>query len=176
MDEHPELKRRAREIPRKEIPRSESRTEGQGPEQHAQSSREDLMRKVRGHTEGSSTRDKWAKGLIILGAITILDSCSPFPIPLVGPPAIIFGSVLILIGTALLVKPGASRRKDTTEAIYVAMRHHNRLTVARLVVEMDISLDRAESIIQTLVKKGIAEIDLDANDPDGGITYKIKGL
>ncbi len=171
MDEHPELKRRARELPRRE-----SQTGNQSPEQQAHGSREGLLRKVQGRTGAASTRDKWAKGLIILGGITILDSCSPFPIPLVGPPAIIFGSVLILIGTALMIRPGASGRKDTTEAIYVAMKYHNRLTLARLVVEMDISLERAESIIQTLVKKGIAEIDLDANDPDGGITYKIKGL
>jgi hypothetical protein len=173
MDDYPELKRRAK----KEPPQGSERHSEHGTDQHEkQQTKEDLARKVQAGLGKSSSREKWAKGFMILGAITILDSCFPFPIPLMGPPAIILGSVLILIGTAMYVQTGHSGRKDTTEAIYVAVKYHNRLTVPRLVVEMDISLGRAEKIIQTLVNKGIAEIDLDANDPDGGITYKIKGL
>ena len=68
------------------------------------------------------------------------------------------------------------RMKKTNEAIMVAMRHGNRLSVARLALEMDITLDKAEQIIQTLVHKGIAEIDLESDDPQEGIIYKIKGI
>ena len=173
MDEDPELKRRIRQDQRRG---HEDQAQRSAYEQQTHSGKENLVRKIQAGTERSSTRDKWAKGLIILGAITILDSCFPFPIPLGGPPAILLGAVLILIGTAMQIRSGGLGRKDTTEAIYVAMKYHNRLTVPRLVVEMDISLERAEKILQTLVNKGIAEIDLDADDPDGGITYKIKGL
>ena len=41
---------------------------------------------------------------------------------------------------------------------------------------MDISLKKAEKIIQKLVRQGIAEIDLDDADSDGGISYKVRGL
>ena len=45
-----------------------------------------------------------------------------------------------------------------------------------LALEMDISFNKAEKIIQELVRSGIAEIDLDHKDPDHTITYRIKGL
>jgi uncharacterized membrane protein YkoI len=48
--------------------------------------------------------------------------------------------------------------------------------VSRLALDMDISFKRAESIIQELVRGGIAEIDLDDQDPDHSIVYKIRGV
>jgi len=41
---------------------------------------------------------------------------------------------------------------------------------------MDISFQKAEKIIQELVRSGIAEIDLDYKDPDHSLVYKIRGF
>ncbi len=124
--------------------------------------------------EKRTTRRKWGKGLIILGIITILDSCTMFPIPLVGPPAIFAGALMILVGAAMLFEP--ARMKETNEALMVAVKYNNRLTVPRLALEMDISLKKAEKIIRELVRNGVAEIDLEDNHPDNGYVYKIRGI
>lgn len=135
---------------------------------------EKVLRSVLDQQERKSKRKKWGKGLIIVGAVTILDSCSFFPIPLVGPAAIWAGSAVILVGCALLIE--APRMREANEALMIALKNENRLTVPRLALEMDISFRRAEKIIQKLVRNGVAEIDLDEGDPDGGITYRIKGV
>ena len=70
----------------------------------------------------------------------------------------------------------APRMRETNEALVIALKNGNRLTVPRLALEMDISFKRAEKIIQKLMRNGVAEIDLDEGDPDGGITYRIKGV
>ena len=137
-------------------------------------SSEKVLQRVLDQQERRNTRKKWGKGLIIVGAVTILDSCSFFPIPLVGPLAIWAGSAIILVGCALLID--APRMRETNEAVMIGLKNGNRLTVPRLALEMDISFKRAEKIIQKLVRNGVAEIDLDEDDPDGGITYRIKGV
>jgi predicted transcriptional regulator len=135
---------------------------------------EEVVRKVQEGRNREASRKKWGWILFSLGVITVLDSCSVVPIPLVGPMAIYVGAALAVIGAGIL----ASRRKmkDTNEAIMVAMKYGNRLTIARLSLEMDLSLTKAEKIIRKLVESGIAEIDLDQDRPDDGIVYKIKGL
>ena len=137
-------------------------------------SSEEIVRKVQEGRNREASRKRWGWILFCLGVITILNSCSVVPIPLVGPMAIWVGTALAAIGAGILV----SRRKmkDTNEAIMVAMKYGNRLTVARLSLEMDLSLTKAEKIIRKLVESGIAEIDLDQDRPDDGIVYKIKGL
>jgi hypothetical protein len=142
--------------------------------QRIKTSSEKVLRSVLNQQERKSTRKKWGKGLIIVGAVTILDSCSFFPIPLVGPFAIWAGAATILVGCALLIE--APRMRETNEALVIALKNGNRLTVPRLALEMDISFKRAEKIIQKLVRNGVAEIDLDEGDLDGGITYRIKGV
>jgi hypothetical protein len=118
---------------------------------------------------------KWAgSGLIMVGATTLLGSCPLYAFSLIGPQTVIVAIALIAAGSALLVwRP---RLKDTNEAMIVAMRYGNYLTVPRLALELDISFDHAEKIIRELVQKGIAEIDLDHKDPDNVIAYRIRGL
>jgi hypothetical protein len=142
--------------------------------QRTETSSEKVLRRVLDQQERKSARKKWGKGLIVVGAVTILDSCSFFPIPLIGPFAIWAGSAAILVGCALLID--APRMRETNEALMIGLKNGNRLTVPRLALEMDISFKRAETIIQKLVRNGVAEIDLDDDDPDGGITYRIKGV
>jgi hypothetical protein len=133
---------------------------------------------VRGHEQERSrreTRRKWeGRGLIVLGALMMLGSCPLYALSAMGPYTIIAGFALIAGGGALL--SWRPRLKDTNEAFLVAMKYGNRLTTPRLALEMDVSLDRAEKIIQELMRNGIAEIDLDHQDPDHAIVYKIKGL
>jgi hypothetical protein len=45
-----------------------------------------------------------------------------------------------------------------------------------LALELDITLDKADRIIQELVKSGIAEIDLLHKDSTNLIVYKVRGL
>ena len=66
--------------------------------------------------------------------------------------------------------------KDTNQALMIALKYDNVLTVSRLALEMDISFEKAEKIIQELVRKGIAEIDLEGEGADQSLIYRIKGL
>jgi hypothetical protein len=122
-----------------------------------------------------ASRRKWAgRSLIVFGVILILGSCPFYVISGAGSSTILAALALIGGGSALLTwRP---RLKNTNEAILVAMKYGNRLTAMTLALEMDISFNKAEKIIQELVRSGIAEIDLDHKDPDHTITYKIKGL
>lgn len=133
---------------------------------------------VEGHLKErarKATRRKWGgRGLVILGAVITLASCPPYAFSLIGPQTIMIGLAMIAGGSALLAwRP---RLKDTNEALLVAMKYGNSLTATRLALEMDVSFEKAEKIIRELVRSGVAEIDLDQNDLDQGITYKVKGL
>jgi hypothetical protein len=106
--------------------------------------------------------------------MTIMGSCPLYAFALIGPETIMAGLALIAGGSALLAwRP---KLKDTNEAMIVALRYGNSLTVPRLALEMNVTFDRAEQIIQELVRNGIAEIDLDHRDLDHTIVYRIRGL
>ncbi len=135
---------------------------------------EDLKRLVKEKAVRASRR-KWAgRLLIIFGAILMLGSCPFYVLSGAGSGTIIAALALIGGGSALLT--WAPRLKNTNEAILIAMKYGNRLRATTLALEMDISFNKAEKIIQELVRSGIAEIDLDQKDPDHTITYRIKGL
>jgi len=120
-------------------------------------------------------RRKWTgRGLIVVGAMTIMSSCPLYAFSLIGPETIMAGLALIAGGSALLA--WHPRLKDTNEAMIIAMRYGNCLTVPRLALELNVTFERAEQIIQELVRNGIAEIDLDHRDPDHTIVYRIRGL
>jgi hypothetical protein len=135
---------------------------------------EEIVSRVRGKSDKRAGRRRWGQILVVLGIVTVLDSCSFFPIPLAGAASIWVGAALILAGSGFLLQ--SPRLKATNEAILVAMKYGNRLTVPRLALEMDVSLKKAEKIIGRLVAQGVAEIDLDAGGPDDGITYRIRGV
>lgn len=124
--------------------------------------------------ERKASRRKWGGlGFIFLGSATIMASCPLYAFSLIGPDTLIAG--LILIGGGFGLMAWRPKLKDTNEALIVAMKHGNRLTTPRLALELDISFEKAEKIIRELVKNGIAEIDLEHQDPDA-IVYRIKGL
>lgn len=120
-------------------------------------------------------RRKWAgRGISLLGASILLSSCAISIFSTTGLYTAGLGIGLLVSGLALSSwKP---RLKDTTEALIAAHKYDNILNTARLALEMDISPDRAEQILQELVRKGIAEIELDHKTPDSSISYRIKGL
>jgi hypothetical protein len=112
--------------------------------------------------------------LSLLGLATTVTACPLYAMSLTGPEVTIAGLVVIVLGGLLiLVRP---KRRAGTDALMVALKSGNTLTVARLALELDISVERAEKIIKELVSNGIAEIDLDHTDPDGSLVYRIKGL
>lgn len=135
---------------------------------------EEILRNVERTKQKHAARKRWGRILMILGVVTILDSCSFFPIPLIGPPAIFAGAIMMIVGS--IISYQAPRLRETNEALLVAMKYNNRLTVARLALEMDITLQHAEEIIQELIENGIAEIDVDMDAEDVGILYRIRGI
>ncbi len=122
-----------------------------------------------------SRRRKWTGGgLITFGSTMLMGSCPIYSFGFIGPEPVLAGLAMIALGSGLLAwKP---KLKDTNEALLAAARNDNYLTVPRLALEMDISFDKAEKILQELVRTGIAEIDLDRKRDDDSLVYKIRGL
>ncbi|GEM_PF-827915 len=121
-----------------------------------------------------AARRKWGgAGLFLLGTATTVTSCPFYAMALIGPHTILAGLAMLLVGGLLFSVP--PRLKDTTRAMMIALKHGNTLTVTKLAIEMDISVKRAEKIIQELVASGIAEIDLDHRGADGVLIYRLKG-
>ena len=125
-------------------------------------------------------RHKWTgRVLMFCGFLTLWGSCGLYTFSLMGFQTRPLESILVslaLIGAGYALTAWRPRLKDTNEALLVAARYGNRLTAARLALELDISFEKAEKIIGELVKSGVAEIDLEHNDPDQPITYKIRGI
>ena len=123
---------------------------------------------------------KWTGRIMMLfGFLTLWASCGLATFSLMGFETKALESImvsLVLIGAGYAVSVWRPKLKDTNEALLVAMKYGNRLTAARLALEMDISFERAEKIMRELVRSGVAEIDLEQNDPDRPITYKIRGI
>lgn len=129
-----------------------------------------------------ATRRKWTGRIMILfGIATMLGSCPFYALALIPGQSVIAGLAIMIAGLTIAAGGGAllslrPRLKDTNEALLVALRHGNRLTVSLLALEMDISFQKAEKIIRELVRSGIAEIDLEYRDPNHSTVYKIQGL
>jgi hypothetical protein len=125
--------------------------------------------------EKTIMRRKWTgRGLIVVGATVLMGSCPLYAFSLIGPHTIMAAFALIAAGSGFIAwRP---RLRDTNEALVIAVKHDNYLTVPRLALEMDITFEKADKIIQELIKSGIAEVDLDHKDSDHAIWYRIKGL
>lgn len=142
----------------------------------------EMIRRLQSDREKTAKKRKWGgRALIVFGGITLLGSCPFYAFSLIPGQSIAAGVAVMSAGLALIAGGGflSTRRprlKDTNEALIIALKYGNRLTTSRLALELDVSFDRAEKIIQELVKKGIAEIDLDYRDPDQTIVYRVKGL
>ena len=132
-----------------------------------------------------SSRRKWIGwGLLSLGLVTTI---GVLPFYLIGAAYLGtglflgFSSVLLLAGLVVAITGGTlamSKPKvgETGQALIIAMKHENTLTVTRLALEMDISFKKAERILQDLVKSGVAEIDLEKSDTEGTLVYRVRGL
>lgn len=145
-------------------------------------SKEEIVNRLMKERAKKLNRRKWiGRILIVFGFITMLGSCPFYAISFISSQSIMAGLAIMIAGLGLISGGGVllswrSRLKDTNEAMIVALKHGNRLTTSRLALELDISFEKADKIIRELVRNGIAEIDLDYQDPDNTITYKIKGL
>jgi hypothetical protein len=115
-----------------------------------------------------------ALGLGFLGVAVTVPSCILSAFSPVGSYAALLG-VLMLLGSGFLFATNP-RGSDVNHAVIFALRHGGALTVMRLALEMDISTEKAEKIINELVKKGLAEIDLASSGNDGAIVYRLTGL
>ena len=129
--------------------------------------------------ESKYNRTAWRNRIIgatlsLLGMGTMVSACPMSLFTTIGPETAIFGLGLIIAGGVFLFRK--PKVKDTNRALMIALKYGNVLTVSRLALEMDISFDKAEKIIQELVRKGIAEIDLEGEGADHSLIYRIKGL
>ncbi len=128
-------------------------------------------RKLRGK---SRTRKVIGGLLSLVGVGTVTTACPFYALAFIGPETIGIGLLMLIAGAALIfIQP---KLKDTHQAMLVAARNNNILTIPRLALEMDISFKRAEEIIKELVNNDIAEMDIDNKDSDGALVYRIKGL
>ena len=129
--------------------------------------------------ERKYNRTAWRNRIIggtlsLLGIGTLVSACPLSVFTTIGPETALFGLGLLIAGGVFLFRK--PKVKDTNQALMIAMKYGNVLTVSRLALEMDISFDKAERIIQELVRKGIAEIDLEGEGADHSLIYRIKGL
>lgn len=128
-------------------------------------------RKLRGR---SRTRKAIGGLLSLVGLGTVTTACPFYALAFIGPEAVAIGLFMLIAGLALMfISP---KLKETHQAMLVAARNNNILTIPRLALEMDISFKRAEEIIKELVNNDIAEMDIDNKDSDGALVYRIKGL
>ncbi|MDQ7781856.1 MAG: hypothetical protein RDU20_03190 [Desulfomonilaceae bacterium] len=143
---------------------------------------EELVRRFLNERSQRAARRKWTgRVLIVFGFLTVLGSCPVYAVSLIPGQTIMAGVAVMLAGLAMITGGGIlaswrTRLKDTNEAMVIALKHENRLTTSRLALEMDISFEKADKIIQELVRNGIAEIDLEHRDSEHTLVYKIKGL
>lgn len=122
-----------------------------------------------------ASRWKWSgRGLSLLGAMTLLSSCAVSLFSTTGLYSAGIGVALLISGLA--VSSWKPRLKYTTEALIAAHKYGYVLNTGRLALEMDISPDKAEAVLQELVRTGIAEIELDRESKDGNFNYRIKGF
>jgi hypothetical protein len=139
-----------------------------------------ILERLLEEKQRNAAKRKWTgRGLMVFGLITMLWSCPLSFFSLVGLQTIPLAAIvvsLLSIGGGFALTTLQPKLKDTNEALLVSIKYGYRLTAARLALEMDITFDRAEKILQELVRSGIAEIDLDHKDPDNTIMYRIKGL
>ena len=123
----------------------------------------------------AASRRKWSgRGLSLLGAMTLLSSCAVSLFSTTGLYSAGIGVALLISG--LIVSSWKPRLKYTTEALIAAHKYGSVLNTTRLALEMDISPDKAEAVLQELVRTGIAEIELDRESKDGNFNYRIKGF
>jgi hypothetical protein len=136
-------------------------------------------------SERKASRKKWIGwGLFSLGLVTTF---ATFPLYLFWAVYLktwLFlglSSLLTVAGLGTTVAGGIlalSRPKigENSQALIIAMKHGNTLTVTRLALEMDISFKKAERIVQDLVRSGVAEIDMEHSGTANSIVYRVRGL
>jgi len=133
-----------------------------------------VRRYEREYRKKAAWRKWFGVGISLLGLTTALSSCPFYAVALIGPETVVAGLALLIVGGVLIfLRP---KMKDTNRALIAALKHGNILTVPRLALEMDLTVEKAEKTLQELMKKGIAEIDLDHKGPDDALVYRIKGL
>jgi hypothetical protein len=142
----------------------------------------EFIRRLEQDRKKMAFRRKWGgRALMVFGAVTTLGSCPFYAFSLIPGQSIAAAVIIMTVGLAILAGGSAvslwrPRLKYHNEAMIVAMKNGNQLTSSRLALELDVSFEKAERIIKDLVRNGVAELDLDHQDPDHSLVYRIKGL
>ena len=106
----------------------------------------------------------------ILGGIVLLDSAVPFPIPLVGGPAIILGGALLCFG---YYQFHVYRRLPVYEAVQFVQSLDRHFTRTDLFLALQLSPETTDQLIQALIQNGFIEpIDTELA-PESDIQYRV---
>lgn len=149
-------------------------TEGEDRQERLARAKESVQRYTRKFKQKARRRKWLGIGLTTLGVASTMMAFPFYALSLVGIEFLLAPLAMLIIGGILIAT--RPKRRDVNQALAVALSYGNELSVTRLALELDISFERAERIIQELVKNGVAELDLDHKDPDGALVYRIKGL
>jgi hypothetical protein len=114
----------------------------------------------------------WAVALCILGLVTLADSGSPFPIPLVGLPSILAGLGCLGTGYYLLYR---QQELPITETLEIAALYQGYLSAPLLIRALHVTPETAERILDELVRRGYARIEEQALE-SGEMGYRVVGL
>lgn len=120
------------------------------------------------------SRKKWEKRLAwfftILGSIILLDSASPFPIPLVGGPSLILGGALLWYG---YYQFQIYKKLPLHEALQLAQTLDRPFTRTDLFLILEMSPEATDQLILELVQHGFIEpIDTEL-PPESEVQYRV---
>jgi len=131
-----------------------------------------ILEYVKGLNKRRKKRRLYGWGLIGLGILTYLDAGWRFPIWLTGVWAFVLGTPLIIIGFIMLA---STYKLPVRETLLFASTQNGRVTAPSLSMELDITLETSELILEDLVKKGYAQISNEDME-EGSVVYKISGI
>lgn len=119
-----------------------------------------------------NSQKRWGIGLIIFGLVTLADSGSPFPVPLVGLPSIVVGLATTLLGAYLVYK---HQELPISETLDVAALHQGFLSAPLLVRALHITPTTAERILADLSRRGYTRVEEQGLE-SGEVSYRVLGL
>lgn len=106
----------------------------------------------------------------VLGSIILLDSYSPFPIPLVGTPAVLTGMALLSYG---FYQYKSYQRLPILESVQFARSLNRPFSRTDLFLTFQLSPERTDQLIQELVQQGFVEPSDTELPPESEIHYRV---
>ena len=107
---------------------------------------------------------------LILGGIILLDSGSPFPIPLVGMPSIVIGMIVMGYGFYQLQ---IFQQLPLHEALLLGRQQGGTLTRTDIFLQLELTPEQTDQLIQSLIHEGFIEPIDTGLPPQAEIGYRL---